>query len=348
MDLNTKKYILFKILSIMLFISLVVALGSFGFWYIEDYGVVDAIYMTVITLTTTGFQEVVPLTQNGKIFTMALLLVGVGVVTYSLTSIMNHIVSIDFSSLRREKMEKKISNLKGHTIVCGYGRMGEVICKKLHEENITFVVVEQHPELIALLKKNQFLYIEGDASSDENLEKAGVQHAKTLVSVVDNDADGLYIALAGRTYNPELNIVVRANEKSAEKRMIRAGANRVILPFVMSGLKVAESVIFPEVEESFRISTINNGKDTEIKIIDYLVNESSDLIGKSINTIGKDIKKMIIVGIKKNDNSFVFNPGGEYVFCQGDTLISMGEREHCESMMERFNLICSTEQVFAA
>ena len=156
MNLATRNKILFKIRSIILFISFVVALGSFGFWYIEDYGLVDAVYMTVITLTTTGFQEVIPLTQNGKIFTMALLLIGVGIVTYSLTSIMNHIVSIDFSSLRREKMEKKISSLKGHTIICGYGRMGEVICKKLHDEKVTFVVIEQRPQLIALLKKNDF------------------------------------------------------------------------------------------------------------------------------------------------------------------------------------------------
>jgi voltage-gated potassium channel len=344
MNFKQKHPVYTKILSILFFIFLIVLIGSFGYWYIEDYGILDAIYMTVITLTTTGFQEVVPLTQNGKIFTMVLLLIGVAIVTYSLTSIMNHLVSLDFSSLRREKMEKKISNLIGHTIVCGYGRMGEIICKKLHEEGVTFVVIEKRPDLIAMLKKNLFLHIEGDASSDENLEKAGVERAKTLVSVVDSDTDGLYIALAGRTYNADLNIIVRANEKSAERRMLRAGANRVILPFVMSGLKVAESVISPEVEGSFSISTLSEGKDAEIKIIDYLVNESSELIGKDINSVGQDIKKMIIVGIKKEDKSFVFNPGGDYTFCQGDTLISMGERVDCEDMMEKFHLSYNPEQ----
>ena len=124
-----KHPIFFKIAMIILFISFVVMCGSFGYWYIEDYTLLDAVYMTVITLTTTGFGEVIPLSSNGKLFTMVLLLIGVAVVTYSLTSIMNYIVSIDFSHRRREKMEKKISQLSDHTIVCGFGRMGEIICK---------------------------------------------------------------------------------------------------------------------------------------------------------------------------------------------------------------------------
>jgi len=140
-----------KILSIFLFICLIILIGSLGYWYIEDYNFLDALYMTVITLTTTGFGEVIPLTTNGKIFTMFLLIVGMGFVTFSLSTIMNYIMSIDFSKKRREKMEKKASELKGHTIVCGYGRMGEIICKRLKEDGVKFVVIEKRESLIQLL-----------------------------------------------------------------------------------------------------------------------------------------------------------------------------------------------------
>lgn len=342
MNFNENHPILTKIILILLFIFVVVACGSFGYWYIEDYSILDAIYMTVITLTTTGFGEVVPLTSNGKIFTMVLLLIGVAIVTYSLTTIMNYIVSIDFSNIRREKMEKKISQLKGHTIVCGYGRMGEIICKKLHEEGVTFVVVEKRENLIALLKKNGFLHIEGDASSDENLEKAGIKEAKTLVSVIDSDTDGLYIALAGRSFNPDLFIIVRANERKARRRMIRAGADKVILPFVMSGMKVAESVINPEVEETFSISQLQTS--TKIQIVDLLIEDQSTTKGRDIQSVGKEISEIIIVGVKKSDESLIFNPKGEYLFEAGDTLIAMGERASCLAAVERFNLSYNPKQ----
>lgn len=347
MKIKRKHPIFFKILSVVGFILFIVSCGSFGYWYIEDYAPLDAIYMTVITLTTTGFGEVIPLTKNGKIFTMVLLLIGVAIVTYSLTTIMNYIVSIDFSNRRREKMEKKISELEGHTIVCGYGRMGEIICKKLHEEGITFVVIEKRESLIQLLKANRFLHIEGDASTDENLEKAGIEKAKTLVSVIDSDADGLYIALAGRTYNPDMHIIVRANERSARKRMIRAGADKVVLPFVMSGMKVAESVITPEVEESFSIPTVNNDGDTQIKIMDLLIGEESQLIGQTIDSVGVEIRKLIIIGVKKADKSFTFNPDGEYVFEVGDTIVAMGELDACSDAVEKFSLSYNPEQTLA-
>ena len=124
-----------------------------------------------------------------------------GVITYCASTIVNYVVSIDFSAKRREKMEKKIKDLKGHTVVCGYGRMGEIICEKLAKEGVTFVVIEKKPELIELLKKTQFYYLEGDAACDLTLEKSSIENAKVLVSVIDSDSDGLYLALAARSYN---------------------------------------------------------------------------------------------------------------------------------------------------
>lgn len=195
-----------KLLKVISFLTFVVLLGSFGYQYIEGYSFIDAVYMTVITLTTTDFGEVQPLG------------------------------------------------------LYGFGRMGPIICKRLYEKGIQFVVIEKNPHLISQLQKTDYFFIEGDAANDENLVKAGIEKAKFLVSVIECDADGLYIALAGRSFNPDLQITVRTNEANAERRMKRAGANKVILPFLMSGMKVAEYVINPNFEDLFQIPNATQGE----------------------------------------------------------------------------------------
>lgn len=327
-----------KIIMIILCINLVIFMGSFGYIYIEGYSFLDAIYMTVITLTTTGYQEVIPLSDTGRIFTTFLLLSGMGVVTYCLTTIINHILSIDFSKRRREKMEKRISSFTDHTIVCGYGRMGEIICKKLAKEGVTFVVIEKKEFLVKLLKKVGYHYLEGDAAHDDNLLKAGIEKAKFIVSVIDSDADGLYIALASRSFNPDINIIVRANEPSAEKRMIRAGANKVVLPFVMSGLRVAESVIHSAVEDFFSIPDSSGSSIGYVQMGDLLINEKPKLVGKKLKDIGHKLEGIIIVGIRKKDNSFLFKPTGSYIFQQDDCLIIIRKTSSFKEAQDEFDL----------
>lgn len=328
--------VLLKILGIILFIGMVVFLGSLGYYFIEDYSPLDAVYMTIITLTTTGFGEVVPLTTNGKIFTMGLLLIGMGIVTYSISSIVTYIFSIDFSIKRRERMEKEIAQMHNHTIVCGYGRMGEIICKKLLAEGVPFVVIEKRENLIKLLQLAKIPYIEGDASNDENLEKAAIKSAKVLVSVIDSDSDALYITLAARSYNPKVHIIARANEQNAKKRMMRAGANKVVLPFVMSGLKVAESIINPAVEEFLSLEEIQN--EGTVHLGDLHITPESTVVGKKIKDIGPSIHKLIIVGIRKDDKQFIFSPRGDYQFEPGDCIIAMGEQDDYLQMKKQFNL----------
>lgn len=330
------KDVVLKILKVLAFIAFVVFLGSVGYMMLEGYEVLDAVYMTVITLTTTGFREIAPLSERGKIFTIVLLLTGVGVVTYSLSSIVSYIASIDFSKRRREKMEKKIAQMKGHAIVCGYGRMGEIICRKLSEEGVPFVVIEKKPQLVGFLKQTNYLYIEGDAANDDNLMRAGIENAKTLLTVIDSDADALYISLAGRSFNPEIYIIARANEPNAQKRMIRAGANKVVLPFVMSGMKVAETVINPEVEDFFRLPDTDAESNEFMRIADLFVTEDTDLAGKSLKEIGPKLEGIIVIGIRKEDKSFLFKPDSSYVFQLGDCLVTMGEGTTHQKLHESF------------
>lgn len=330
----SNKSVLFKITMISLLILGIVVVSSLTYAHLEDLTLLDSLYMTVITLTTTGYGDIIPQTSEGKIFTVFLLLSGVGVITYSISTILSYIASIDFSERRRIKMEKKVSFFEKHTIVCGFGRMGEIICKKLKDEDVNFVVIEKNEANAAILENLGYDYIVGDAAHDEVLEKAGVVSARVLVSVIDNDSDGLYIALAGRSFNRDIQIIIRANEPNAQRRMIRAGANKVVLPYVMSGLKVAESVINPAVEDFLSIKGIqgNDLEDELVQLADLYVDEDSELVNKALMDIGPEMKKMIIVGVRKLDRTFVFNPRGEYVFENGDCLIAMGDQEsYCQT-----------------
>ena len=337
--MNPKVGIL-KIIGITFYILLIVLGGSFVYAKLESMTFFDALYMTVITLTTTGYGDFVPKTYEGKMFTIVLLLLGVGVVTYAVSTILSYITSIDFTQRRRMRMEKRVQKFEGHTVVCGFGRMGEIICRRLRDEKINFVVIEKRENLIDRLNDEGYNYIVGDAAHDDILMKAGVDKASVLVSVIDNDSDGLYIALAGRSFNKDLYIIVRANEKSAEKRMIRAGADKVVLPFVMSGLNVAESVLNPAVEDFLNIKGMkgSHGEEVPIQLADLYIPKQSELVDKKLEDVGPQMEKMIIVGIRKPNRKFIFNPRGDYLFQEGDCIIAMGDQEAYSRTKERYHL----------
>lgn len=336
----TSKSVFFKIFAISFLIFAIVGAGTFTYVYLENLSFLDALYMTVITLTTTGFGDIVPKTEAGRIFTIFLLLLGVGLVTYSISTILSYIASIDFTQRRRQRMENKIKDFEGHTIVCGFGRMGGIICKRLQEENVKFVVIEKDEVLLEKLANEGYHHIVGDAAHDDILLKAGVEKASVLVSVVDNDSDGLYIALACRSFNKKLHIIVRANERSAERRMLRAGADKVVLPFVMSGLSVAESVLNPAVEDFLNIKGMrgSHGEEVPIQLADLYVTEKSELIDKKLFDVGPQMEDIIIVGIRKPNKKFVFNPRGDYTFEIGDCIIAMGAQEDYMKTKDRYHL----------
>lgn len=235
-------------------------------------------------------------------------------------------------------MEKKIESFENHCVVCGFGRMGSIICKRLYEKGVKFVVIEKNPHLISQLKKTDYFFIEGDAANDENLVKAGIEKAKFLVSVIDSDADGLYIALAGRSFNPDIQITVRANEANAERRMKRAGANKVILPFLMSGMKVAEYVINPNFEDLFQIPNATKGEMEYMQVADIHVDGKSKLAGRSLLEVGPELEGVIVVGVRKKDQSFKFKPESNYIFEIGDCLVTMGQGDTQKVLKSEFKV----------
>jgi len=308
----------------ILFISIVL-LGTSGYMFIENIRFIDALYMTVITLATVGFKEVKELDEIGKIFTIFLILSGFGVFTYTLTVGAKIIIEGEIKEVfKKRKMRKKIESLSGHYIICGYGRMGGIITKELKVNSIPVVIIEKNEGNIS--EDEELLYIIGDATHDHILKSAGIEKAKGLITVLPTDAENLYVVLSARELNQNLFIVARAVEKEAEAKLKRAGANRVVSPYFIGGLRIAHTVLRPTVVDFLEFAT--RSEYAEIQIEEIEVVPQSKLVGKTIaqSGIGRDIG-VIIIGIKRADGRMKFNPTSQTLIKEGDTLIVVGQTD---------------------
>lgn len=322
-----------KTLLVVLLISLLI-FGTLGYQFIEGWGVLESFYMTIITITTTGFQEVNPLSPEGRIFTMVLLLVGMGTVAYSVSFFMSELFSARLGLNRRWRMKKKIAELSGHTVLCGYGRMGKIIAKELSDKDVDFVVIDNQPKNHQELADYKYLVVDGDATQDEVLQKAGIERAGTVAGMLGNDADNLYVVLAAKDLNPEVSIISRASDKDARSKMLRAGSDKVIMPLAMSAKKVAHTILNPAAEDYLEISGVTLKYDERVQMSDLLVDEHPSLIGKTLINCGFKREGMIIVGIK-TDESFVFAPRSDYEFQAGDVLITLSTPDHFQNIMNK-------------
>lgn len=312
-----------KFIFILILLIGVLAFGTVGYMIIEDMKFIDAFYMTVITLATVGFKEVKELDESGKIFTIILILSGFGVFTYTLTTGAKIIIEGEIKEVfKKRKMRKKINLMSQHYIVCGYGRMGSIIFKELKANNVPVVVIEKNKN--NLPEDEEFVYIEGDATHDEVLRAAGIDKAKGLITVLPSDAENLYVVLSARELNPNLFIVARAVEKEAEPKLKRAGANKVVSPYFIGGLRIAHTILRPTVVDFLEFAT--RSEHIEIQIEEIEVSPKSTLVGKTIaqSGIGRDFG-VIIIGIKREDGRMKFNPTSQTLIKKGDTLIAIGQ-----------------------
>lgn len=312
-----------KLFFVLFLITVIVIYGTVGYMFIEKINFLDALYMTVITLATVGYKEVKDLSINGKIFTILLIFSGFGVFTYALTTGAKIIIEGEIKeAFKKRNMKKKIDNLRDHYIICGFGRMGRIIAKELRSNNIPFVIVEKNRE--NLPEEGDFLYIKGDATKDEILKGAGIERAKGLITVLSSDTENLYVVLSAKGLNPELFIVARAAEEGAEIKLKRAGADRVVSPYHIGGLRIAHTVLRPTVVDFLEFAT--RSEHVEIQIEEIPVQKGSILAGRTIgeSDIGKGIGA-IIIGIKRADGSMIFNPTSQTKIEEGDTLIVLGE-----------------------
>ncbi|NBO93064.1 MAG: potassium channel protein [Planctomycetia bacterium] len=321
-------------LLLMFSIPLVLILfGTLGYYFIEDdYSLFDALYMTVITITTVGYGETHPLTTYGRIFTIVLLLVGVFSVFYAATEIVRGVVSGEVQEhFGRQRMVRALAALKNHLIVCGYGRMGKHVCREFARQRIPFVVVDRSADFQTGFDIPGGIALAGDATRDEILKEAGVDRARALVTVVPHDAENLYVTMSARLLNSKLYIVARAETDEAERKLMRAGADRVIAPYALGGSRIAQAVMRPTVLEFIDLAT--RTEHLELQIEQTIINVGSPLIGASLmNSKLRQDLGLIIVAIKKSNGTMAYTPPPETILQTGDTLIALGRRDQLDNL----------------
>ncbi|GFO58546.1 potassium transporter TrkA [Geomonas silvestris] len=306
---------------------LLLSFGTFGYIAIEGWDTLDALYMTVITLGTVGFREVQPLSAPGKVFTMLLIFFGVSVIGYIVGSLAQIMFEGQFHRIiGRKKVEKAIAALQDHYIICGFGRIGALICKEFAAKPLPFVVVEKDAETIERMEADGhgYLFLRGDATVDDTLLKAGIKTAKGLISVVTSDTENVYITLTARGLNPDLYILARSGEEGSEIKLKRAGANKVVSPYLIGGSRMAQAILRPTVVDFIEIAT--GHEHMELQMEEIVIPEHSGFIGESLASSGfRKETGVIIVGIKKESGKMGFNPESHTRIESGDTLIVLGE-----------------------
>jgi voltage-gated potassium channel len=310
--------------AIFALIVLVLA-GTIGYAVIEGWPYLDALYMTVTTITTVGYMEVHALSRAGRIFTLLVIVSGVTVLFYTVGKIAQVMFEGQFQRyFGRMKVEKQIESMRDHYIICGYGRIGSLICREFAAKPVPFVVVENKPEVIEKLEEEHYPYLRGNATEDESLLKAGIKRAKGLVSVVTSDTENVYITLTARGLNPDLYILARAGEEGSDIKLQRAGANKVISPYHIGGSRMAQAILRPNVVDFIEIATGRDHYDLQMEEI--CIPEASYCVGENLMSSGfRKQTGVIIVGIKKASGKMVFNPDSQTRIDSKDTLIILGE-----------------------
>ena len=314
---------------VLLFIIFV---GTSGFMIIEGWNFTDSLYMTIITITTTGFEEVHQLSKEGEIFTLVLLMVSFGTVIYIGGTGIQLLIESKF--FRRKKMQKRIEQLNDHYIVCGFGRMGSHICKELVKSNASFVVIENNEENFASLEKLGYLYDTGDASNDSTLIRAKIDQAKGLVAVLSSDAENVFTTLSAKSLNPNIFVVARAIEYSTESKLLNAGADRVVKPYELGGHRMAEILLRPGVLDF--IDVVAGKKKVDLRMEEITVKQGSSMHKKTLAELPlRTDLNVIIVAIQNEEKGiFIYNPKSDTIVDEGNKLIAIGERSSLDKLRE--------------
>ncbi|MGQ9689086.1 MAG: potassium channel family protein [Desulfobaccales bacterium] len=305
--------------------------GTLGYVLIEDWDFFDSLWMTVITLTTVGYGEVRPLSKIGRVYTIVLMLAGIGVMFYLITALARIVIEGEIrDALGKRRLQRDIKKLHDHYIICGYGRIGEIIARQLKRRHIPFVIVENQPEQVVGLEDLGYHVLVGDATKEEVLLEAGIERAKGLVAVVSSDANNVFITLTARSLNPHVFIVARAAEPGSERKLLRAGADRVESPYELGGRRMAETIMRPNVVSFLELAM---KEDVELSMEEMPVAPSSPLVGKALKNSGiRQNLNVIIVAIKRADGDMIFNPSPGVQIDAGDTLIALGMRQSLDSL----------------
>lgn len=298
-------------------------LGTVMFHVLEGWSILDSLYVTAQTVTTVGFGDLTPRTPYGRAFAVIFMMVSVGIVLYALTSTVQTIVHSELFA--RYGHSRKMSKMRDHFIICGAGRVGSHLIRSLRATDKNFVVIENQSAKVEALVDLGITVLPRDATLEESLREAGVEHASGLASCLPDDADNVYVVLTARDLNPSLHIVARAAEEQAESKLLRAGANRVVAPTIIGGHRMAMALTKPAVGDFLDSMTANH---LELGFEQLEVDAASTLVGRKLSeSIIRSELNIVIVSIRRNDGEIIFNPSGSTQIEGGDMLIAIGNPE---------------------
>jgi len=314
--------------------------GTLGYMYLEGYPFTDALYLTIITVATVGYGDMVPHHPAGKLLTVVLVLVGVSFVMYMFSKIVEAMVEGGLREiLGKRQMIKQLNKLHNHYIICGHGRIGSVICQILQESDKPFVVIEKNPDEIQKILSKDYVVIEGEASQDDILQKAGIERALALIAVVSSDADNVFITLTAKGINPQIVVLARSSgETGAETKLRRAGADKVISPYFIGGRRMAQAMLRPNVTDFIDLAIYT--RDMGLRLDEMLVTENAFINGKTL--IDSNLRQkynIIVIAIKRTGEGMSFNPTSDSILLAGDVLIVLGRPDQISALEKEMKIV---------
>lgn len=314
-------------LLVLLLLGLLI-FGTAGYMIIEEFSLIDAFYMTVITLSTVGFGETKPLSPTGRLFTIFLILTGAGFVAYHLAYFSQLLLDGNLMEMyRRRRLTRILEQLHQHYVICGYGQMGQIVQEELSRFKVPLVVIEKDPAFVPKLQEKGIPFLLGDATEEDNLIAVGTPRAKGVISVVARDADNVFIVLTSRDLNRDLQIFARASTPGSEKRLLKAGADRVVSPYASGATRIVQNILRPTVTDFLELAL--SGEGMELSMEEISIPQGAELAGKDL--MGSGIRSrynLIIVAIKRESGEMIYNPAPTELLREADTLIAIGPQEN--------------------
>ena len=325
----------YKSSKFLAYFTILISVGTLGFYVIggDEWSLIDSFYMTIFTITTVGFGEIHPLNDLGRLWTSFVIVFGVSGFLYMLSEIGAELV--EFRVYKENQKKRKIRKMKNHYIICGYGRMGAVIARELHEKNYPFVVVEIDQDKIDKISALGYQSILGDATIEKTLEEAGIHKAAGIVVCLNNDPDNLFVTLTARSLNHDAFLVSRCSQINNKPKLKQAGANKVVNPYTAGGHRMAELLISPELEDTVSLSLSHGIVDLAIDEVNLTNLNSFHGVKIKDSTIREEFN-LIIVGLVNGDGSYEINPDPELLLSADHTVMIMGQKRQLEQFKDKF------------
>ncbi|UCF36084.1 MAG: potassium channel protein [Acidobacteriota bacterium] len=321
-----------RLIPVLVVIPGIMMIGTVGYRAIEGWDWIESLYMAIITVTTVGFSEVHPLSEDGRVFTTLLILLGVGGITFTFTTVTNYITAGELRGyLKERKMQRVIDGMNGHFVICGFGEMGRQVCNELRRKKCRLVVVDSSEGAVEAARAEGILAIHGDAGVDSVLMDAGIGRAQGLVVATNDDATNLLVVLSARVLRNDIPIVARANLEEVEAKLLRVGADRVLFPQSIVGRRMAQMLLNPEICDF--IDVVSHDESLELLLENFQINAGSVVAGKSLRESRiRETTGASIVGLKRPGSGVLPSLKPDSVLQVGDTVFALGTREQVENL----------------